>query len=133
MFDLVCDPNFTDEEVSNVFFLTYRSFAKPEEFFSYLVKKFYSRPRDNEEEQALFREQIGAIRLKILSVFHKWIEHHWHDFGSQSELRTNLEVFLDLLVDENGEYVEVARGLLFVVNIQVRQLLTIRGTGTTNF
>ena len=114
------DPTYRDEEVPNIFFLTYRSFAKAEEFFAFLVKKFYSYPVDNSNEgKQIFEENIDSMRLKILSVFHKWIEHHYHDFGIQAQLRVNLETFLDILVHENGAYAEVAKGIRFVLGIQV--------------
>lgn len=70
--------------------------------------------------------------MKVLKVLHNWIEHHWHDFGLNSSLRATLGAFLkDLSEDTEGEYVEVARGLIFVSGIQRRWFEELLNTYTS--
>jgi hypothetical protein len=117
-----------DEKFTNVIFLTYRSFVTAEEFLDNLLLCFFSKLSDEatEEEVEIYKKTKVPTQLKyvvlirVLKLFHQWIESHWHDFGLSSELRMKLRIFLEMLVNTpNGEFTEVARGLMFVSEIQV--------------
>jgi hypothetical protein len=121
IFDLMASVEFEDEKFSNVIFLTFRSFSTPLEFLEYLILSFYSKLGEggSPEEAVEFQKHKVPTQLKILRVLHKWIEHHWHDFGLDSRLRTTLQIFLNKVGSHDGEFSEVGRGLLFVADIQV--------------
>jgi hypothetical protein len=121
IFDLLTSTDFEDEKFTNVIFLTYRSFSTPTEFLEYLIVSFYSTLPENasEGDTELYQRTKIPTQLKILKVLHKWIEHHWHDFGLDSQLRTTLQIFLNKTTSQEGEFTEVCRGLLFVADIQV--------------
>jgi hypothetical protein len=121
IFDLLASVEFEDEKFSNVIFLTFRSFSTPLKFLEYLILSFYSKLRDGATSQDAeeFQKHKVPTQLKILRVLHKWIEHHWHDFGMDSRLRTTLQIFLNKVGSNDGEFSEVGRGLLFVADIQV--------------
>ena len=111
-----------DEKFLDIIFLTYRNFATGQEMLEHLIKSFFVRLSDSptEQEMSTYEKYHSVSRYKILKVLHFWIEHHWHDFGLKTDLRSLLNAFLaQLCAYENGQYSEVARGLLFVADIQV--------------
>lgn len=119
---IITDPTFEDEKFTNIVFLTFRNFCTAEEMLTHLLHTFYAkvRPGASEREIDLFQKYRVPTQLKIIKVLHNWIEHHWHDFGLNSLLRSSLNSFLYILTSNpEGEFVEVARGLVFVVDIQV--------------
>jgi hypothetical protein len=124
IFDLISSTDFEDEKFTNVFFLTFRSFCTPHEFLGYLILSFYCKLSDSasDSETETYQRTIVASQLKVLKVLHKWIEHHWHDFGLDSMLRTTLQIFLNKVTSQEGEFTEVCRGLIFVADIQVFEI-----------
>ncbi|KAJ3325312.1 hypothetical protein HDV06_004171 [Boothiomyces sp. JEL0866] len=123
LLDLLTDINFEDEQFTTTLFLTYRSFCTPEEFLGNLISTFNCRVTESStpEEKENFAKDKVPTQLKVLRVMHHWIEHHWQDFGFSSEMRKTLELFLTNLVNQpEGEFTEVCRGLMYVVDIQRR-------------
>ena len=102
--------------------MTYRNFATPNDFLENLIRTFYvhlsSDPTGQEKET--YSQYNLATRQKVMRVLHNWIENHWHDFGQSSDLRSLLNAFLaQLCKDDESEYADVAKGMLFVADIQV--------------
>ncbi|KAI8892585.1 ras guanine nucleotide exchange factor domain-containing protein [Globomyces pollinis-pini] len=131
---LLVDPTYEDEKFLDMIFLTFRNFATADEFLNHMIASFFTKLSDNptDEEKQSFEANRLPTQLKVIRVLHRWIEHHWHDFGLSGKLRVTLKNFLvDLSQEPEGPFVEVTRGLLYVVDIQRLWFEDLLGTYST--
>ncbi|KAJ3215928.1 hypothetical protein HDU67_010159 [Dinochytrium kinnereticum] len=79
------DTNFLD-----TLLLTFRSFMSPDDFFQNLLDRFNCElPTDpNPEDMEYFKKMKSPVQKGW------WVEHHWHDFGVNPQLRKDLEEFV---------------------------------------
>ncbi|KAI8836368.1 ras guanine nucleotide exchange factor domain-containing protein [Chytridium lagenaria] len=94
----------TDEDEKDVNFidtmlLTYRSFMSPDDFFQNLLDRFNCELADecNSEDREYFTKMKSPVQKGVVNVISWWVEHHWHDFGVNPQLRKDMEAFVEEL------------------------------------
>ena len=94
MVEKITDEN-VDSSFMDILFLTYRSFATPEVFFDHLIARFNCELPSNptQEDITFFHKMKLPTQHSVLKALMWWVERHWHDFATNSIMRSDLDEF----------------------------------------
>ncbi|KAL0487720.1 RasGEF [Acrasis kona] len=96
------DPHFL-----HTFILTYRSFTNSKELLDKLIQRFNIPPETDctPESFAEFKsDKLDKIRLRVISAIKYWLENFYvFDFGSDKEMISKVENFIDLAQKSNAQ------------------------------
>ncbi|EPZ36809.1 Guanine-nucleotide dissociation stimulator CDC25 domain-containing protein [Rozella allomycis CSF55] len=109
-----------DNSFSNMILLTFRNFIKPEQILLDLIDRFYALPPQNptSEDISYFVIHKNPTQRRVLEVVHFWIEFHWHDFASSSDLREDVIQFVKDAKSEISEFETLCDNLLKLIEKQ---------------
>ncbi|XP_072171544.1 son of sevenless homolog 2-like [Diadema setosum] len=109
---------YADPSFVRTFLTTYRSFCKPQDLLSLLIKRFeIPDPPPTEEDQAALDRGVSVVRedlkrfrkeyaqpiqLRVLNVFRHWVDQHFYDFDRDEQLLMRLEKFIEESVRGKG-------------------------------
>ncbi|KAI9202179.1 ras guanine nucleotide exchange factor domain-containing protein [Polychytrium aggregatum] len=100
LLDRLVNDEERDQQFLDTFMMTYRTFMTPTELMEFLVSAFNIEAPQlaSQEETARFDQMRSTMQKKVLNTATFWVEHHWHDFARNSDLRKGLEEFMRLVV-----------------------------------
>ncbi|KAJ3297414.1 hypothetical protein HDU79_003761 [Rhizoclosmatium sp. JEL0117] len=110
-----------DNSYMDTMLLTFRSFMTTMEFFQQIIGRFYCVLPDNPtpEDIEFYEKSKEPTQIKILKVLLWWIENHWHDFTLLTELRNQLDEFVDDVRHQESEILKMySKQLLDLINLQ---------------
>ncbi|KAJ3033543.1 hypothetical protein HDV00_006078 [Rhizophlyctis rosea] len=86
-----------DSSFMDTVLLTYRNFMKPHDFFDRLLDRFNCEPPldPTPDDLVYFNQMKEPTQRRVLHIFKWWVQHHYHDFGVDTSLKTDLEDFTD--------------------------------------
>ncbi|KAI8808455.1 ras guanine nucleotide exchange factor domain-containing protein [Cladochytrium replicatum] len=122
LIERLTDENEKDMSYHDILILTFRSFMNPAEFFDCLLARFFCELPQNPspEDVEYFTKMKVPTQKRVLKTLMWWTEHHWHDFGLNTELRLDLAEFsTSLETAEKGTFLTESRELKFIINQQV--------------
>lgn len=105
----LCNPYFKpDFGFRNVFFLTYRAYASPEEVFHQFESIFKNATTvtdDQIQPEIYENEEVGEVHLtqiRLLNLLRYWVQAHYSDFKSDRDMSALLSDFLERASSEFG-------------------------------
>ncbi|KAJ3068903.1 Rap guanine nucleotide exchange factor 2 [Podochytrium sp. JEL0797] len=115
------DQMSTDETYLETFMLTFRSFITTESLFENLLGRFFCvlPEHPTADETDYFNRTKDTVRVKTLQTLIWWVENQFHDFTLSTDLRNQLDDFVDeLKYQENAHLKEFGTRLMELLNLQ---------------
>ncbi|ORY04910.1 RhoGAP-domain-containing protein [Basidiobolus meristosporus CBS 931.73] len=96
---------FDEQEYLSYFFMTFRSFLNPGDLLTKLHRKYVDSENDPMSPISDIQSHIESrpdIRASVMKVIEYWIRNHLHDFIDSLELKENIGVFFNEILEDEG-------------------------------
>jgi len=103
--------------------LCYRSFMKPTDFLDHLLSRFDAQLPENPslDDIDYFAKKKIPTQKRVVFVLTWWIENHYHDFGLNARLKSELEDFILSHLSNNEKFNRDSLELTWMIMSQTRK------------